>query len=137
MAEIKSPRVDLTENRDFGDGLMRRAGGMRFAHDIRGHIEFVLSDLVVTQDIFEANFTPYDLSGLFPTGSVELIRKNKKEMELMGYTDEKTCDRCGKKLYPWETCGICEECFDEVEEQVLHRLPWEDRSQQEESIIFE
>lgn len=118
--EIKSDRIDLTENRDFGLGATRRT--MQFAVAIRERA-IDLSELITM-----GNFTSYNPSDLFPTGSVELLRKTKKEMEIMGYGDVKKCDRCGKKLYPWETCGICETCFDEVENQVLHKVPWENQN---------
>jgi hypothetical protein len=132
--EIKSDRVDLTENRDFGVG--RQRGGMQFGIAIRQRI-IDLTDLITTPFDTGEESTDYNPLDLFPTGTVGNLRIHKKEMELMGYGDTKTCDRCGKKLYPWETCGICETCFDEVEDQVLHRIPWENQNNTtDDNVVF-
>ena len=121
--EIKSDRVDLTENRDFGDSTFRDPDRIRFNREKVINIE----DLIhIDLDCLGADLTEYvDPREAFLTGSVKNIRIHKKEMELMGYGDIRKCDRCGKKLRPWEDSGICEACFDHVENQVLHKVPWE------------
>ena len=121
--EIKSDRVDLTENRDFGDSSrnIRNTADRIFNREQVIDIEDLMSI-----DLDNIDFIEYgNPSDLFPTGPVEFIRIHKKEMEFMGYGDIRKCERCGKKLYPWEDSGICETCFDELENQVLHKVPWE------------
>lgn len=132
--EIKSDRVDLTENRDFGPTRRNTANLITGERTI--DVSDLINEFTINRLIEEGNFTEYNPSDLFPTGTVDILRKTKQEMEFMGYGEFKRCDRCGKKLYPWEVCGICETCFDEVEAQVLHRLPWENQSSEDNNILL-
>ena len=130
--EIKSDTIDLTENRDFGLGHQRR--NLQFGLNIRQRI-IDLTEIITRFDTGEDS-TDYNPLDLFPTGYAKDLRIHKKEMELMGYGDTKTCDRCGKKLYPWESCGICETCFDAVENQALHKVPWEIQNATDDNVIL-